>query len=324
MGIAVLADLHLEGLVNILPGDTVALQFEAMRRALTRATSLGVTDVVVAGDLFDNAKPHDRTKLRLADLIAEFDQRWYVLPGNHDRPLVDDHSLHTLDWLGSRRHLDVRVVFDPTVVRISGIPVFLCPHPYVEDQPPSARFSVGHYARTGARRDNGSVEGNGANPKGLWVLGDFHDPQSGKGWRYTGSLTAVEWIESGQRKGFDWIRLVNGRLKVSHVPVEQPYTLNLLEVGDQSDLKQINSRDGTAYWMLRLHPGVTLPSNWQSDYPTVRRVVPVGHVRDLRERVHSLQLSDDALEGLDSWLLARGNLDSKQVAWAVEYARRSR
>lgn len=66
-------------------------RFETVRRIAQYATEHQVDFVVVAGDVFDELRPVDRTLYRALDVMASFAGDWYLLPGNHD--YLEPHGL---------------------------------------------------------------------------------------------------------------------------------------------------------------------------------------------------------------------------------------
>lgn len=316
---AVIGDVHLEALKNMLPGDTVGFQLEAIRRVLVRCKEMGITTVIQAGDLFDTSIPDDDTKLRFADLLCEFGIEWLQLPGNHDRPLLDKHSLKTLNWMGLKKVVPIEVILKPVVRTINGVPVFLCPHPFIEDQPNNAEISIGHFPWKGARRDNGSVHDSGSTPKGTWVLADFHQPQVGDRYRYVGDLAQVKWFETTDPRGFTVIQDTPTGLKTVQKHIAPPYQLRIIEIKTADDLKQVNPVEEHHYYKALVHPEAQLPPNWQKDYPTIIHREPFAQTKKLKEQMARIQLGSDPFEGLDDYLRGRGKLKSKQVAWAVAY-----
>ncbi len=66
---------------------TVALQearLEAIDALGKLAADEAASDVLVAGDVFDAAEPHDRTVRQALLRMAGYGCRWWLLPGNHD------------------------------------------------------------------------------------------------------------------------------------------------------------------------------------------------------------------------------------------------
>lgn len=321
-GICVIGDIHLEAVKNILPGDSIGLQLLAIERVLKRCEELRIRNVIQAGDLFDTSIPEDDTKLRFADTIRKFDVEWIQIPGNHDRPLLDKHSLKTLNWIGMNKVVPIEVILKPVVKVIEGIPVFICPHPYIEDQPTKAEISIGHFPWKGARRDNGSVHDSGSTPKGEWVLGDFHEPQTGPRFRYVGDLTQVKWFESANPRGFAVISDTDNGLKVVQKNIEAPYRLEIIEIASPADLEKIDTKSEHHYYKALVHPDVALPPDWQKKYPMIIHREPLSQTKKLKKQIERIQLSDDPFEGIDDYLRDRKKLSAKQIIWSTSYLER--
>jgi hypothetical protein len=102
---------------------------EALRRAATAATAGGSGVLVVAGDLFDYAKPEPQVIAAVQGALAEGPRRVVILRGNHDATsdAVGDHALgplaHKLEAMGGR---EVSIIDVPTVVACAGMQELLC------------------------------------------------------------------------------------------------------------------------------------------------------------------------------------------------------
>lgn len=321
---AAIGDVHLEGLNSILPRDQLTYQLKAIRRVLSICRKLGIRYLIQAGDLFHSSSPDPITVIGLAELMLEFhDIRWIIICGNHDRPLLHKHSMRTLDWLGRNRMLPVQVVLKPMVRKINGVPFFLCPHPFIEDQPNEAAISIGHFPWSGAKRDNGSVENSGSSPKGRWLLGDFHTAQEGKRWSYIGSLTQMSWQER-LPKGFDIISLSDeGDIDIRKRIVRTPYELRNLAINYSKDFKKIENEDNI-YYSLLLNNDITLPSDWQGKYPNILAHKKPSSTKEIKQTLEQIQLSDDPFDGLEDYLIDRGNLSDDQIRWGVAYVNKAR
>lgn len=322
--IAVIGDIHLEAVKNMLPGDSIGLQLLAIERVLIQCEKLKIKTVIQAGDLFDTSTPDDETKLRFADLVLKYNVEWLVIPGNHDRPLMDKHSLKVLDWFGTKKVLPMEVILKPTIKTIGGVPIFICPHPFIEDQPAKAEISIGHFPWKGARRDNGSIHDSGSTPKGEWVLGDFHEPQVGDRFRYVGDLTQVKWFETTNPRGFAVIQDTNDGLRTVMKHIEAPYRLEIIQITSAADLEQINPIADHHYYKALVHADAGLPPDWAKQYPSIIHREPFAQTKKLKKQIERIQLSDDPFEGLDDYLRGREKLSDKQIKWSVSYLERIR
>lgn len=103
------------------------LVLDALDRACQRAVDEGCTALVVAGDLFDSARPEPQLLAAAASVLGARDEDLfvYVLAGNHDivSGTPGDHAL------GPLHHIDnVAVVDAPRLLCLTGVEVIAVPY----------------------------------------------------------------------------------------------------------------------------------------------------------------------------------------------------
>ncbi len=83
------ADLQIGRAFGFAPPDLAPLLAEARLSALDRlaaaARAAGAPRILIAGDVFDSARPSERTIAQVQERLARAaDLTWHILPGNHD------------------------------------------------------------------------------------------------------------------------------------------------------------------------------------------------------------------------------------------------
>jgi len=128
--IGFLADLHVAnhrrfgGEVRAGINRRCQVILNTIARATMRAGELGVTDLVVLGDVFDTTRPEPQVISALQELLGNNQFRTHILVGNHDQESaeVGDHALGPLDGFGL-----IKVYDRPTTIKIDGIGVMMVP-----------------------------------------------------------------------------------------------------------------------------------------------------------------------------------------------------
>ena len=186
-----------------------------------------VTNVVIAGDLFDAQKPDGPTLVHTSRALAELAQvaPVYLLPGNHDA--VDrDGRLYTLQLYRELKVPGIRVLGHGAVELANG--AILHAVPWLPDDralkrirkrsegvdPDSTNVLVFHQGVLGALWDSGMVSDDGLDPDELGVFdhavsGHYHRAQKfGSNGRYLGSPLDLRFGDEEQEvRGFsvfDW------------------------------------------------------------------------------------------------------------------------
>lgn len=307
--IGCVGDVHLGAQDHIVPGAYKKV-ISTLDKIVTRLEDKGCREVVQLGDTFNTPlADNDHLIALMETILAHPKVHWSFIMGNHDKANIKEHSLRILKWLGMEGVLNCVVYTKPKVVKIEGEKYFMCPHPAVMDAPKEVRYAFGHFGYKGAKSDTGYVLNKGAEPKGRWILGDYHTPQSGKGYIYAGSIVQVKWYE-GPRKGF--IELDEDPRFVEWKP---DLRLGKKEINKLRDLEEL---DRDIYWEVKFGASVKLPPDWAVKYPHVVRhsidKIPSERAQILMKRV----ASENPLSGLSNYLRSNLKLSDKELATAAK------
>lgn len=249
-----------------------------LKAILDTETRNGADTVVLLGDVFDTPSPRQRTLVALLELLSKYPQvTFHAIVGNHDAVGATDvkadtaqHSFEVYAWLARQKKAKIKIHTQPTVVQIGGLKYFMCPHPFIEDQPEGCHLSFGHFGWTGARTDTGYTNRSGHTPKGEWVLGDYHTPQQGDRYRYAGSLTQITF---GEKQAKTYLR-ISDRGVVTEAKVPLTYLLDakvkVTNDADYSALKKAQKAEPPTFYSVVFENYVP-STNWQAELPRVVR-----------------------------------------------------
>lgn len=319
MTLMAIGDIHLGCLYSYVP-NLYKKQLRTLKRALDLAVKRDIQHVFLMGDIFDNPYPPNHIVIALRRFLSKYRDaiHFHVLVGNHDWESVEHHALQILHDLGRTRLFNFTVYTKPTIATIDGVKLFICPHPAIHDVPSKdTDWCLGHFAWNNARADNGRVIESGNQPKGRWILGDFHTHQSGDRYVYCGSITQIVWHES-LPKGVilfdndDW----------EFAPINPVYKLGVIEVGDDEDL---NKLDDETLWSVRTLNSYTLPVDYKLKKNNIVHLTAARRRKDLRAAV-LLEKEDSVLRNpmhllRDYCANHRLSLTTKEVKYATKVAK---
>lgn len=305
--IGCLGDIHLGAVDRSIKGAYLKV-ISTLEKIIENLKRKGCKTIVLLGDVFDKPTVEDDMVIAFWAMLMKYpDIKFYALIGNHDMANVNEHSLKLTQWLGEVGALNITTFDKPTVKKIDGERYFFCPHPHVTDAPANARYAFGHFGFNGATSDSGISLKTKNEPKGRWVLGDYHTPQRGKRYQYAGSVAQVKFHESPD-KGY--IELEDSDRFVSWTP---DLLLGKATIETLDDLKSL---DKNTYWQVRFGAKVDLPRDWAEKYPNIvdftADKLPSKRAKILMKRV----ASEDPLKNLDAYLRAKCGLSDKEITLA--------
>ncbi|QXV74229.1 DNA repair exonuclease subunit 1 protein [Rhizobium phage RHEph12] len=316
MTVTAIGDIHLEKLDHRINNFT-PMVLTALRATIKAALLRGTSAFVLVGDIFDSAHPSQTNIARFLDVLTDFDVPFYIPLGNHDFADKLTHSLVLTKW-ARKLNGNLRVVTKPKLIRVDGATYQIQPHPYVQDMSPKADFAFAHFAVNGARGENGFTVRTNHQPKGNFVLGDFHEAQEGKIkkciYEYVGSLTQLSWEESTKKS----VLSIEDGEKVRH-KVDLPYKLIKYTVGSNEELEKCKF-EPNCYYYMKTKDGYVLPPGWSLEHPEVVRQASVGKKVDKRAAVLAPEETFvHPLANLEPYLLSK-KVDGSVVKRAVELA----
>lgn len=303
MSIACIGDIHLTKLDHRIPKFN-ELVIQTLRSTLDNIQRRGIEKVILAGDVFDSPDPPQDAQILLMDTLTDYDLEFLSIIGNHDYADVSKNSLQIAKW-SKKLKSNIRIITEPTTLKVDGVRYELMPHPYVQDMSKKADFAIAHFAVNGARGDNGFTVRTKNQPKGNFILGDFHTEQQGKVkgciYDYIGSLSQLSWEESAKKS---IIYVEDG--EKHRQKVDLAYKLVKYTVSNDDELDQCQFLENHFYYM-KLKGGYTLPKNFAIEHPEIVKQSAVGKKKDARAEL----LASDSpiilnpLANLEPYLLSK-------------------
>lgn len=279
MSLAAIGDIHYEKLSHRIPNFNGYVS-KTLRSTFEDALDRGVEAFVIAGDIFDTPYPSQASQVEFINVATDYDIPMYVIRGNHDYADATTDSLATTRFTRRKFKSNIRVIDKPKIIKIGGINYHFMPHPFVEDMSHKADFAIAHFAVNGAKGDNGFKVKTKNQPRGNFILGDFHEEQSGKVkdclYEYIGSLTQLSW----QEKPYKSYLLVEDGIKHRR-KIDLAYKLINKTVSSDEELNELTFKKDSFYY-LRTANGYLLPKGWALDHPEVVRQMAIARKKDKR------------------------------------------
>lgn len=312
-------DFHLGCLSDYAP-TLYKKQLKTLRKVLDYAVSHDIGHVFLMGDIFDSPYPDNKLIISLRKLLYSYRDslHFHIVIGNHDWESTEHHALQIIYDLGSTGLFNFTVYEEPKVIKIEGVKIFVCSHPNIMDPPVKVDWCLGHFGWNGAKGDNGYVIKNDNQPKGRWILGDYHTHQSGNRYVYVGALTQITWQE-GAKKGIILFDKDEWNWKV----ITPEYELGVAEIETENDLDKL---DDKKLWSLRTSNGYTIPPDFKSSHPNIIHIAPSRKRND--ERAEILTESDTSVlfnpvKKLKPFLAkSKLSLSDKEMKYAVSFVKK--
>lgn len=316
--ICCIGDLHLDKLTRLIPEFNKHLA-ESLSFTIRSVRKKGCTNFVFMGDVFDTSSSSFEGNKMLLEIFRSFPEcQFFLLLGNHDFSDINNHSLQTLQLFSVLSEMsNFHVIDKPKRMAFEGTVVYMCPHPYVKPSKKKVHWNLGHFAVNGAKSDNGfSIRTKNA-PKGRWVLGDFHTPQSIKGpgyYTYVGSFAQMSFSESPSKRV-----LVLDKRETRSVKVNLGYTLKSIKIKEEGDFDKDYSKLDS-YLRAEIYSSLKVPDNFLSRNPNILRIQPRTAKKDRRAAVilNSIKESKPTAH-LEAYLSKKG-FEGKVLDRALEIA----
>lgn len=308
--LGIIGDLHLgpKELETVYP-KLYLKQLETLDKIVEIYRFKGCSEFFFLGDIFDVATPEMEIQESFIYWLQEKVKQgnsFHAILGNHDFDSTNVNSLRTLNFINTLIQSQlITIYYEPTVESFADCNIFICPHPFIEDVPKGCKYGFGHFAYSGAKGDNGFKVLTKHTPKGRWILGDFHTPQSGNNYTYVGSVTQIKFNESSKKRT---LLLDEGEItSVAHKPT---FTLSKITVSSDKDFEQINP---DYLYSVSFSPDYVTKINWQKKYKNILKVSVTGTKNKKAQVLIQSLKEDNPLSGLDDYLENKIGLSKKQI-----------
>jgi DNA repair exonuclease SbcCD nuclease subunit len=248
--IAFISDIHCNLRLPMARVDAGGVHSDRLRDALgcleqaaAACLELGVTQLYILGDLYDQKHPDGATLVHTSKTLRDIADKGLevlILPGNHDA--VDrDGRMYTLMFYGSLRVPGVRVLGHESIEVTPG--TLLHAVPWLPERRAAERIKaldkgassdrnvllfhqsvIGAVGDTGWVSDEGLEAGRVADGLDLALSGHYHRPQAHSWGRYLGAPMHMRFGDEsdGLPRGFWWVDLDDAVLKPQMVALDSP------------------------------------------------------------------------------------------------------
>lgn len=314
-----IGDFHLGCLSSYVP-TLYKLQLRQLKNVLDFAVERDIEHVFMLGDVFDTPSPSNMLQIALRRLLSNYPDLFiHIIIGNHDWESTEHHALQMLHDYGATKKFNFKVYTKPKVIRVDGVRLFICPHPYIMDAPSKKiDWCLGHFGWNNAVGDNGHRVASDNSPRGRWLLGDFHPHQHGSRYVYCGSLTQIKWDEQ-LPKGVVLFDQEDWEFK----PFDTTYKLGTMKLESAEDLSKL---DESTLWSIEAINGYTLPADYKQKYHNIVHIRASKRRRD--ERAAVLLANDESILHKPIRIVRdylhghRLDLTNREIKLGIHYAKR--
>lgn len=304
-------DLHLDGkLAKYIP-ELNSVILSELRKAVRYADKVGVTTVILYGDVCDGSVLSTEAHIGLTSVFVNNPHiTFIVIKGNHDVMDSESCSLDYLKFLADSGLIkNLIVALKPTVLfEDTDTPVNLLPWPYKETRKDC--LNVMHTEAAGTTWETGRQVTGGFVTNHLCVVGHIHKGQVVRNSHFSGTLYQVSFGEPAE-KYFHHITWT-GNIKTSSVemvPHKPTYTLVNQVISKASEVADL-SDDPHVLYKVFVKKSVVLPAGVFNDKPNVVKTNYFASKDELKALIIEELVLDDVSsevlirheEVLDDWL----------------------
>lgn len=268
-----IGDPHLDNKLSKYIPNINTVVINEMRVVCNYARAEGVKYVVILGDLCDTPRFSEDALIQLMTLTAEFkDLRFIMYPGNHDTENAEVNSLNVikamLDTLAAEVPSNIRVITEPTVLKIGGERINVLPWPHFAVKKDCLNFV--HVEINGAQWDHGKEVETERTTACTVISGHLHSNQivgPKRNVYYPGTLYQKSFGERAD-KFFAHCLYEDGKLTYNLVPHKPKYTLHNIVISELSDFDRVIKSEFDLYKAYIKTDVILDPSTLQK-YPNV-------------------------------------------------------
>lgn len=299
------SDWHLGFLHGKHPKPVSTLMQEIVKPC-KYASENGIQHVIVSGDICHSyimSPDVQRAIYRLADKYK--DLMFWMIPGNHDYHSKNVTSLEAL-FETTRRYDNLRIILQPSVEQLDGVPFTFLPFPYVERVLDTQSVLVSHLTPSGAKYENGKTATKGTtaidSEAGFWLNGHLHLAQETNYYSCCGTLYPVR-FGAEPRHGFTHLSFdysegeINATVE-SRVATRSSLKMCKLRITDAAEFQSLEHDPNTLY-SLQVCSGIIVPQQQLRTYSNILEIVPEGGTKrqdsDAKVVVHQRHMSDAEL-----------------------------
>lgn len=246
-----IGDTHVDGMPSVLPAKVANSAVPLiLEQAIAQAEFQNVENLMLLGDLFDGNLGSIEGHMQYLDFMVKCKKlglRCWGIDGNHGYEHQDKSSIRLLKHIAEASFPNFKLVTGkPYVEKIEGQQCIFLPWPYTNavelSRKPSLVFA--HVPRPGVKMPSEyrlkDVKDFDLG-RHFWVIGDIHEPQSGKGFVYPGCIVQQKFGDSRERS-FVKVSFDNGKARWNRLPITSPFVLGEMVAQVWEDLKVLDER----------------------------------------------------------------------------------
>ena len=311
-------DLHYDNKLSSFIPDINSVITEELRVALEYARQEGVKFVVLLGDIGDSTRLSEDALIRILTIASEYrDLKILMYPGNHDTVNSEVNGLNVIgamiDALADRSSVNIRVVTQPTTLRVGGGErVRILPWPHFSVDRRALNFA--HVETNGSMWEHGKTVETERDTIATVISGHLHNAQEAgpnKNIKFPGTLYQKSFGERA-KKFFARGLWQDGKLvEYELIPHAPKYTLHNIVIASEEDFKKI-SDDPYSRYKAYIKSDVILSPNTLAQYPTLVKHNSFKTRAELEALIADELLLQDAgvavntlsvMDALNKWML---------------------
>ncbi len=235
-----LGDLHLSddqgrgGLTKYIPNADQYVMSE-VARACQWATKRGIKYVVFYGDICESPRMSYEAMLAFIQCIQSHpDLKFITILGNHDKQAKDSSAGHSLQIIKAMAIPNLRIIEEPTVLKIQGRRIKFLPWPSTAFDPKV--LNIGHIEVSGSKGDSGRVMEAETSSKAVICMGHLHTCHQVRNTYYSGTLYQTNFGETGPKFFHHCVWNSVNDYEITSVPFDSRYKLFNCVAESQPDI----------------------------------------------------------------------------------------
>ena len=325
MRVASIGDLHLGKMNRRIPGH-MELQLATVADILTQCRELGITEIILMGDVLDQPKPPVEILHRFIEFLSSYpDMHFHWLSGNHDKNSRENVFIDLTRFLAKDHIANLTVHTERSVFQKNKRKLVFLPYPEWKPEPKHEHWPhFAHIERPGVISDTGrKLEVNKKwKEKTTYFIGHIHKPQKiNRSW-FTGSPYQNSFGEQLEKR---WLEIKigkDGKCKVKSHPIKAAFRLHKARVKNRKAAKALfdrtvshsDSKKGVDYFKFVADE---LFDPWDDRILDVEPSAVVRSIEQVIEESEGEDVTMDLKAGLNAFLKSR-ELDKEDIAWCEE------
>ncbi len=217
-----------------------------------------ISTIIQLGDVHDSTHVDEQTRLFFMQSLQRSKLRWIMYYGNHDYLSAEYNTLQYYRQMQSTFGIlpNAKFITEPTIMKIEKQNCAVLPWPHATITSKESLLCFAHFAKFGAKSDNGFVLKTGENidTKHFWIIGDLHSYQKGDNYLYVGAPLQLKYGDTDKRYFVNFTGSSN-KPKWQRIQIKLPYILEqqtILQISNIEKLqKHLSNRSDNTYTKIK-------------------------------------------------------------------------